>query len=191
MINMFERKKHSVRAKFRILKAKALIKRIIKFRKYLPSVNLSLKSLFSEAVVHRCFSLMLENTCAGRYSPPFLRTPTVAASGFSRQQILFSAESGTYCWQSHEYLYFPPSSPLLGPRPWPQISFTDPGPQFVFTSPGTKFVFISPGPKFVFTGPGPQFVSNGSTQPEFAYTDLVSPICIYWPWPLICMHTGC
>ena len=26
---------------------------------------------------------------------------------------------------------------------------------------------------------------------EFAYTDLVSPICIYWPWPTICMHTGC
>ena len=59
MINMFERKKHSVRAKFRILKAKTLIKRIIKFRKYLPSVNLSLKSLFSEAAVHRCFSQML------------------------------------------------------------------------------------------------------------------------------------
>ena len=30
----------------------------------------------------------------------FDRTPTVAASGFSRQQILFSAESGIYCWQS-------------------------------------------------------------------------------------------
>ena len=27
--------------------------------------------------------------------------------------------------------------------------------------------------------------------PEFAYTDLVSPICIYWPWPTICTHTGC
>ena len=26
---------------------------------------------------------------------------------------------------------------------------------------------------------------------EFAYTDLVSPICIYWPWPTICTHTGC
>ena len=26
---------------------------------------------------------------------------------------------------------------------------------------------------------------------EFAYTDLVSPNCIYWPWPTICTHTGC
>ena len=30
-----------------------------------------------------------------------------------------------------------------------------------------------------------------SPMPEFAYTDLVSPICIYWPWPTICTHTGC
>ena len=30
----------------------------------------------------------------------FYRTPTVAAYRFSRQQILFSAESGIYCWQS-------------------------------------------------------------------------------------------
>ena len=34
----------------------------------------------------------------------FYRTPTLAASGFSRQQILFSAESGMYCWQSHLFL---------------------------------------------------------------------------------------
>ena len=25
---------------------------------------------------------------------------------------------------------------------------------------------------------------------EFAYTNLVSPICIYWPWPTICTRTG-
>ena len=30
----------------------------------------------------------------------FQRTPTLAVSEFSRQQILFSAESGIYCWQS-------------------------------------------------------------------------------------------
>ena len=34
----------------------------------------------------------------------FYRTPTVAAYRFSRQQILFSAESGIYCWQSHLFL---------------------------------------------------------------------------------------
>ena len=92
MINMFERKKHSVRAKFRILKAKTLIKRIIKFRKYLPSVNLSLKSLFSEAVVRRCWK-----TPVLAVTVLLFRTPTVTASGFLGQQILFSAESGTYC----------------------------------------------------------------------------------------------
>ena len=27
--------------------------------------------------------------------------------------------------------------------------------------------------------------------PEFAYTDLFSPICIYWLWPTFCKHTGC
>ena len=30
-----------------------------------------------------------------------------------------------------------------------------------------------------------------SLEPEFAYTDLVSPICIYWPWPKIYTQTGC
>ena len=30
-----------------------------------------------------------------------------------------------------------------------------------------------------------------SLMPEFAYTYLVSPICIYWPWPTICTLTGC
>ena len=30
-----------------------------------------------------------------------------------------------------------------------------------------------------------------SPMPEFAYTDLVSPICIYWSWPTICTHTDC
>ena len=47
----------------------------------------------------------------------------------------------------------------------------DPGPQFVFTGPGPQFVFtpICVYPKFVFTV---------STQPDFAYTSLVSPICI-------------
>ena len=37
----------------------------------------------------------------------------------------------------------------------------------------------------------PKFVFTGSTRPQFAYTNLVSPICIYWPWPMICTHIGC
>ena len=35
------------------------------------------------------------------------------------------------------------------------------------------------------------FIYRLSPGPEFAYTDLVSPISIYWPWPTICTHTGC
>ena len=46
--NMLERKKKSI-----IAKLKAFSK--YKFKNYLSSVNLSLKSWFSEAVVHRCF----------------------------------------------------------------------------------------------------------------------------------------
>ena len=63
--------------------------------------------------------------------------------------------------------------------------------------PGPKFVFTGPGPQFVFTGPDPHLclpqicIYRLSPMPEFAYTDLVSPICIYWPWPTICKHTGC
>ena len=34
----------------------------------------------------------------------FYRTPTVDASGFLGQQILFSAGSGIYCWESHRFL---------------------------------------------------------------------------------------
>ena len=30
-----------------------------------------------------------------------------------------------------------------------------------------------------------------SPGPECAYTDPVSPVCIYWPRPTICTHTGC
>ena len=189
MINMFERKKHSVRAKFRILKAKTLIKRIIKFRKYLPSVNLSLKSLFSEAAVHRCFSQML-----GKH----LCWPLQTSFSEHLRWLLLDFRGSKYFFQLNLVLTADSHMSICISRPQalcltpgPKFAFTGPGPQFVFTGPGTKFVFISPGPKFVFTSPGPQFVSNGSTQPEFAYTDLVSPICIYWPWPMICTHTGC
>ena len=82
---------------------------MIKFRKYLPSVNLSLKSWFSEAAVQMFFKIVVlknfaiftgKNLCWPLHTF-FYRTPTLAASGFSRQQIFFSAESDIYCWQSH------------------------------------------------------------------------------------------
>ena len=51
-----------------------------------------------------------------------------------------------------------------------------PGPQFVFTGPGPQFLFTGPGPQFTFIGFGLQFYYQ--PEPEFAYTDHVSTICI-------------
>ena len=49
----------------------------------------------------------LEKICAGRCIPSFKEhLATLAAAGFSQQQILFSAKSGIYCWQSQ--LFLPP-----------------------------------------------------------------------------------
>ena len=99
-----------------------------------------------------------------------------------------------------------PGPQFVFANPGPQFVFTDLGPQFVFTGPGSQFIFTSPGHHFVFTGRGTKFVFPGSdpslclpqiciygrsSMPEFAYTDLVSPIYIYWSWPTISTHTGC
>ena len=86
------------------------------------------------------------------------------------------------------YLYFPAPGPQFAfTGPGPQFVFTGPGPQFVFTGPGSKFVFTGPSPQFVFTGPGPNFYLPAlvSSKPGLADTNLVPPICIYWPWPTI------
>ena len=67
---------------------------MIKFRKYLLSVNLSLKPWFSEAVVYRCFSkelflkisqYSLEKNLCWPLHTFFYRTPTLAACRFSRR----------------------------------------------------------------------------------------------------------
>ena len=93
--NMFERsKKHSVIAKW-----------IIKFRNFLPSVNFSLKSWFSEPAVHRCFSKYIflkilqysqENTCAS------LLLQNTYGSCF--WMFASATESGIYCCQPHRFL---------------------------------------------------------------------------------------
>ena len=49
----------------------------------------------------------------------FYRTPIVTASTFSRQQILFSGESGIYCWPSHRFLLRTPSKTRLKPQKQP------------------------------------------------------------------------
>ena len=63
------------------------------------------------AAAHRCFSKWVFLKVSQHWSlfsiklqAFFYRTPAVAASGFSRQQIRFSAKSGM-CWrQSHRFL---------------------------------------------------------------------------------------
>ena len=69
---------------------------MIKFSKYLPLVNLSLKSWFSQAAVHRCFSKYV-----------FLKISQYSqeSTGPCRPSFtFFSAESGIYCRQSHPFL---------------------------------------------------------------------------------------
>ena len=130
---------------------------------------------------------------------------------FPRPQLLL----GPWLWP-----WFPPPTHGTGPQfvfttLALQFVFAGPGLQFVFTSPSPQFVFTGPDPQFLLTDPAPTlcllalapnlylpalaptlclpqiciyWLSPGS---EFAYNDLVSLICIYWPWATICMHTGC
>ena len=49
----------------------------------------------------------------------FYRTPIVTASRFSRQQILFSGESGIYCWPSRRFLLQTPSKTRSKPKKQP------------------------------------------------------------------------
>ena len=184
MINMFERKKHSVRAKFRILKAKTLIKRITKFRKYLPSVNLSLKSLFSEAAVHRCFSQML-----GKH----LCWPLQTSFSEHLRWLLLDFRGSKYFFQLNLVLTADSHMSICISRP--QALCLTPGPKFAFTgvapnlclpalapnlylsalAPNLYLPALAPNlyltaqpslslhiptlsPQFVFTGPGLWFV---------------------------------
>ena len=55
------------------------------------------------------------------------RTTIVTASTFSRQQILFSGESGIYCWPSHRFLLRTPSKTRLKPQKQPLELFCKKG----------------------------------------------------------------
>ena len=57
----------------------------------------------------------------------FYRTPIVTAPTFSRQQILFSGESGIYCWPSHRFLLRTPSKTRLKPQKQPLELFCKKG----------------------------------------------------------------
>ena len=57
----------------------------------------------------------------------FYTTPIVIASTFSWQQILFSGESGIYCWLSHRFLLRTPSKIRLKPQKQPLEQFCKKG----------------------------------------------------------------
>ena len=60
--------------------------------------------MFFKIDVLKIFAIFTEKHLSWPLQAFFYRTPTVAASRFSWQQILFPAESGIYCWRSHRFL---------------------------------------------------------------------------------------
>ena len=128
--------------------------------------------------------------CRYQPCPPNLYLLALAYGFYYRALNLHLPSYRVFVFPGPRPFAWPPALALAS-GPGSKFVFTGPGSQFVFTDAGTKFVFTSPGTKFVFTGPGTKFVFTGSTRPEFAHTDLVSPVSIYWPWSMICTHTGC
>ena len=112
--NMLERKKkHSIIAKLKALNTKSFnqkddkIQEIPPFGKFVTEALIFRSSrsqtFFKIGVLKNLAIFTAKNLCWPLHTF-FYKTATLAASGFSRQQILFSAESGIYCWQSHLFL---------------------------------------------------------------------------------------
>ena len=73
----------------------------VNFGNYLTQVLIlrsSCSHMFFKIGVLQKFEISTRTQLCWPLQTFFYRTPTVAASGFSRQKILFSAESGIYCW---------------------------------------------------------------------------------------------
>ena len=70
-----------------------------------------------------------------------------------------------------------------------KVEFTSPGLQFAFNRPGPQFLFTCSYSKFVFISPSTKCLlpTLASPEPGLSYTNLVTLICIYWPWPTICI----
>ena len=109
-------------------------KKIIKFRNYFPSVNLSPRCWFSEAVVHRCFSKQVfiktlqysqENTYTDPYRPSFTEHPRWLLLDFCGSKYFFSTESGIYCWPrvAHLVLLRTPLTTRVKPQKQPLALF--------------------------------------------------------------------
>ena len=77
------------------------------FRKFVTEVlffRSSRSRMFFKIGVLKNFAIFTGKRLCWPLQAFFYRTPTVTASRFSRQQILFWAEFGIYCWQSHRCL---------------------------------------------------------------------------------------
>ena len=98
---------HPVRAKLRTLKCLKVYQELPPFGKFVTEVLIFRSSrslMFFKIGVLKNFATFTGKHLCWPLQAFFYRTPTVAAYRFSRQQILFSAESGIYCWQSHLFL---------------------------------------------------------------------------------------
>ena len=99
-------------------------------------------------------------------------------------------------------LYIPAPSPLLGPQPWslalaPNLYLPALAPNLYLSALALTLCLPALALNLYLPALAPTLclpqicIYRLSPGPEFAYTDLVSPICTYWPWPTICTHTGC
>ena len=112
--NMLEWKKtfhHSKIKRFKYLKSlnekDNKIKDIPLFGKFVTVVLIfrsSRSQIFFKVGVPKYFAKFTEKNLYWPLHAFFYRTHTLTPSGFLRQQILFSVESGIYCWQSHLFL---------------------------------------------------------------------------------------
>ena len=75
-----------------------------------PLTDIFLNTMFLK--ISQYWSLFLIKTLLGL----LFRTPTVAASGFSLQQIPFSAKTGLYRRQSHRFLSWTPLKTQVKPQ---------------------------------------------------------------------------
>ena len=99
---------------------------------------------------------------------------------------------------------FPGPGPLLGPRPWlwppalaPNLYLPALAPNLYLPALAPNLYLPALAPTLCLPALDPTLclpqicIYLLSPRLEFAYTNLVSPICIYWPWSKICTHTGC
>ena len=102
-------------------------------------------------------------------------------------------------WHFLGYLYFLAPSPLLGPQPQPaalvpnlylpaqapNLSLPAMAPNLYLTALASNLYLPNLAPNLYLAALAPNFPALLSPKPGLADTNLVLPICIYWPWPTI------